>query len=64
MKKCIKCGCDIEYGINGCMIMPDCFDCHGGYPKYPAPSTRRFGDGFSWDESDFLESRCLRSDED
>lgn len=60
MKKCIKCGREIINGVNGCMLLNDCFDCHGGYPKYPTPT--RIQPAISWDELDRLEDRCL-SDE-
>ena len=36
-KRCVKCGVIIINGVNGCTLMDDCFTCHGGYPKYPAP---------------------------
>ena len=58
MKRCIVCGKEIINGINGCVIMNECFDCHGGYPKYPAP-TQVIETG-SWDELDALEDRCVR----
>lgn len=57
MKKCIKCGCEIVNGVNGCMLMNDCFGCHGGYPKYPKPIRAKFE--ISWSELDYLEDRCL-----
>ena len=62
MKKCIKCGKEIIYGVNGCMLMDDCIDCHGGYPKYPAPRTAT--KTVSWDDLDALENRCVRDFED
>lgn len=34
MKNCIKCGKKIVYGVNGCAMFDDCFDCRGGYPDY------------------------------
>lgn len=39
MKICKICGKKIVLGVNGCTLMDDCFDCHGGYPKYPEPKT-------------------------
>ena len=57
MKKCIKCGCEIINGINGCQLMKECFNCHGGYPKYLAP--RQINETVDWNELDALEDRCL-----
>lgn len=57
MKTCVICGKEIINGINGCQIMKECFDCHGGYPKYPAP--RQMRETISWDELDALEDRCI-----
>lgn len=39
MKVCKVCGKKITLGVNGCTMMDDCFDCHGGYPKYAKPTT-------------------------
>lgn len=58
MKKCVKCGNEIVNGVNGCMIMNECFDCHGGFPKYPAPRLVR--ETVTWNELDALEDRCVR----
>lgn len=57
MKTCVICGKEIINGINGCQIMKECFDCHGGYPKYP-PATK-CDEVTSWDELDALEDRCV-----
>lgn len=34
MKKCVKCGCTIIPGENGCTMFDDCFVCRGGLPRY------------------------------
>ena len=58
MKKiCPVCGKEIINGINGCQLMNECFDCHGGYPKY-APATKR--NVIDWNTLDALEDRCIR----
>lgn len=57
MKTCVICGKEIVNGINGCQLMKECFDCHGGFPKYPAP--RQMRETVSWDELDALEDRCV-----
>lgn len=36
MMVCPKCGKLIEYGVNGCQWLQECFTCHG-YPQYPKP---------------------------
>lgn len=59
MKKCIKCGKEIKYGINGCQLMNECFKCHGGFPQY-AKATRK--ENISYDELDAMEDRCLRDE--
>ena len=59
MKKCVKCGCEIENGVNGCMIMAECFKCHGGYPKYPKMSGRKNRN----DSSLYWEGRILERQE-
>ncbi len=56
MKICSVCGKEIINGINGCQLMKECFDCHGGFPKY-APPTKR--ETVSWSELDALEDRCI-----
>lgn len=56
-KTCIRCGVKIINGINGCQLMKECFDCHGGFPKYPAPTVK---ESVGWDELDALEDRCVR----
>ena len=56
-KKCCKCGCEIVYGVNGCMIMDDCFTCHGGYPKYPEPVRICYPESIEY--LDYTEDRCL-----
>ena len=61
MKKCIKCGCEIEYGVNGCMLMNECFECHGGYPNYIKSTKNIFS--ISWDELDYIEGKCLGSED-
>lgn len=59
-KICKKCGKDITYGINGCMLMDVCFECYGGFPKYaPAHKTS----SYSWDDMDALEDRCINDGE-
>ena len=62
MKRCIKCGCEIENGTNGCMMLPDCFKCHGGYPDYSKSVSTRTE--ISLDELDAIEARCLGDDWD
>ena len=57
MKRCVKCGCDIVNGVNGCGLMDDCFSCHGGFPVYPAPVVVAAHD--SPDYLDYAENRCL-----
>ena len=57
MKRCIKCGCEIVNGVNGCGLMDDCFSWHGGFPVYPAPVAVAVPD--SPDYLDYAESRCL-----
>lgn len=57
MKTCIRCGKQIINGINGCQLMVDCFECHGGFPKYAPPTTR---ETVTWSELDALEDRCVR----
>lgn len=57
MKRCIKCGREIINGVNGCQLLKDCFECHGGFPKYPAPTTER--ETVGWIELDALEDRCI-----
>lgn len=58
MKKCIKCGKVIVPGVNGCSFLDECFDCHGGYPKYTAPFTG-VSITFSPEDLDSLEDGCL-----
>ena len=61
MKKCVKCGKEIVYGVNGCMLMDDCFDC-GGRPKYYySTATVRTT---NWNELDAMEDRCVRDWDD
>lgn len=62
MKTCVKCGSEIVYGINGCMMMKECFNCHGGFPQY-VPLNKVEYVGSSWDELDSLEDNCLGDDE-
>lgn len=57
MRHCPICGKIIENGITGCAIMPECFDCHGGFPTYAKGTHRDVP--VSWDELDALEDRCL-----
>ena len=59
MKKCAKCGCEIVNGVNGCQLMDICFNCHGGYPKYPSP-TEANDYVTNWKETDALEDMCVR----
>ncbi len=59
MKKCIKCGKEIINGINGCQMMKECFDCHGGCPDYSRnKSNFRWNTG-SGADLDVAEDRCL-----
>lgn len=62
MKICSKCGKEIIYGINGCQMMNECFECHGGFPQY-AKATGRYVKVISEDELDAMEDRCLRDEE-
>ena len=58
MKYCQQCGRKIEYGVNGAMLLPRCFDCMGGPPRYPDPviiTRPRCTPG----GLDKLEDRCL-----
>lgn len=41
MKICKVCGKKITLGVTGCTMLSECFDCHGGFPKYPAPTVKR-----------------------
>ena len=59
MKICKVCGKKITLGVNGCTLMDDCFDCHGGYPKYPAPVTKMPDDR----EADYWEGQILARQE-
>lgn len=59
MKKCSVCGCEIINGVNGCTMMSDCFSCHVGYPKYPAPVHVNPFSLLSVEDLDKLEDRCL-----
>ena len=63
MKRCVKCGAEIVNGENGCMLIDECFTCHGGYPKY-APATGRNWNYGSWNDLDALEDRCVRDYDD
>ena len=58
MKRCIVCGTEITNGINGCQLLKECFDCHGGFPKYSAPIQVK--ETVSWNKLDALEDRCIR----
>lgn len=58
MKRCIKCGCEIVNGVNGCGLLSDCFSCHGGPPSYPVPIVRMYPK-YSSEDLDALEDRCL-----
>lgn len=61
MKKCIKCGKIITNGINGCSMMKECFDCHGGFPDYSRNKSNRKR---SSDEGeDYWEGRILSRQE-
>jgi len=57
MKRCEKCGCEIVLGVNGCTLLPVCFDCNGGHPEYPAPVRINYPD--SMDYLDYIENLCL-----
>ena len=57
MKRCIKCGCEIVNGVNGCTLMDDCISCHGGFPVYPAPVVVTVPDSLEY--LDYAEGRCL-----
>lgn len=59
MKICKICGKKIVLGVNGCTLMDDCFDCHGGYPKYPKPTTKTMDDG----AADYWEGQILARQE-
>lgn len=58
MKRCVKCGCEIVLGVNGCSFLPDCYSCHGGPPSYPAPVVKRCPD-YTAEDLYALEDRCL-----
>lgn len=60
MRTCEKCGCEIENGVNGCMLLNECFKCHGGFPRYPKPSEKPIIWNLSEAEINYLESRCVR----
>lgn len=62
MKKCTSCGCEIVNGVNGCSLLPVCFSCNGGLPKYPAPVVRGPFQDVNDDELNALEDRCLNDD--
>jgi hypothetical protein len=57
MKRCIKCGCEIVNGVNGCTLMQDCFKCHGGFPVYPVPVVKDCP--YGPDYLEYAEGRCL-----
>lgn len=59
MKICKVCGKKITLGVNGCTLMDDCFDCHGGFPKYPAPTAKMPDDR----EADYWEGQILARQE-
>ena len=62
VKKCVKCGKPITNGVNGCAMMDECFDCHGGYPDYSRnKSNYRYDSG---EESLYWEGRILARQED
>ena len=65
-KFCVHCGKPITYGVNGCMLLTICFQCHKEltghyYPQYldilkTTPKQRAV---ISWDDLDALEDSCL-----
>lgn len=55
MKHCVKCGCEIVNGVNGCMMLDECFTCHGPV-YYPKPIEVK---PFENADLDALEDRCL-----
>ena len=57
--RCSKCGKEIIYGINGCQMMKECFDCHGGYPDYSHNKSNFHWNNGSWDDLDAAEDKCL-----
>ena len=57
MKRCVKCGCEIVNGENGCSMMQDCFKCHGGFPVYPGPIVKTSPDSLEY--LDYAENCCL-----
>lgn len=59
MKRCITCGKEIINGINGCQMMNECFDCHGGYPDYSRNKSNFHWNNGSWNDLDAVEDRCL-----
>lgn len=63
MKVCSICGKEIVNGINGCQLMPDCFECHGGLPDYSRQKASHNGTA-NWDELDTLEDKCVRDYDD
>ena len=58
MKRCKTCGCEIVYGVNGCMMLDDCNKCHGPV-HYPAPIEIDPFEYATCDDLDALEDRCL-----
>ena len=64
MKKCVKCGREIVNGVNGCQMMDECFECHGGYPDYSRNKFIFHWSKANWDNLDALEDRCIRDYDD
>ena len=65
-KFCCHCGKPITYGVNGCMLLPMCFDCHKEltghyYPHYldALKQTPKQKVSISWEDLDALEDRVM-----
>lgn len=62
VKKCIKCGKEIVNGVNGCMLLNKCFDCHGGYPDYSRNQSNIHWSNADWDALDTVEGKCMKGE--
>ena len=62
MKKCVRCGREIVNGINGCMLLNECFCCNGGYPNYSRNQSNFHWNNADWDALDAIEGKCMKGD--